>query len=45
MHIALGLIVVSMLLMPVLGAAQYPQDFQVVKSERSESFVLPYTAA
>jgi hypothetical protein len=45
MHIALGLIVVSMLLMPVLAFAQTQQDFQVVKSERSESFVIPYTAA
>jgi hypothetical protein len=45
MRIALGLIVVSMLLMPVLAFAQAPRDFQVVKSERSESFVLPYTAA
>src|SRR5829696_7977151 len=45
MRIALGLIVVLMLLMPVLAFAQTQQDFQVVKSERSESFVLPYTAA
>ena len=45
MHIALGVIVVSMLLMPIFAFAQTPQDFQVVKSERSESFVLPYTAA
>lgn len=44
MYVALGLIVVLMLLMPVLAFAQARQDFQVVKSERSESFVLPYTA-
>jgi len=45
MHIALGVIVVSLLLMPVLAFGQTQQNFQVVKSERSESFVLPYTAA
>ena len=41
-----GVIAVSMLLLPVLVAfAQSPEeDFQVVKTERSESFVLPYTA-
>src|SRR4051812_1629178 len=45
MHIALGVIVASMLLMPIFAFAQTQQDFQVVKSERSESFVFPYTAA
>ena len=41
-----GVIAGSMLLLPVLVAfAQSPEeDFQVVKTERSESFVLPYTA-
>jgi hypothetical protein len=45
MHIALGVIVASVLLMPVLAFAQTQENFQVVKSERSETFVLPYTAA
>jgi hypothetical protein len=41
-----GVIAVSMLLLPVLVAFAQSQeeDFQVVKTERSESFVLPYTA-
>ena len=33
------------LLLPSLAFAQGQDDFQVTKSERSESFVLPYTAA
>ena len=33
------------LLLPSLAFAQGQDDFQVAKSERSESFVLPYTAA
>jgi hypothetical protein len=43
---AAGVLAVSMLLLlPVLVAfAQSQEDFQVVKTERSESFVLPYTA-
>ncbi|HEX2471241.1 MAG TPA: hypothetical protein VHJ59_00685 [Nitrososphaera sp.] len=44
MRIALGVIVASVFLMPALVFAQTPQDFQVVKTERSESFVLPYAA-
>jgi hypothetical protein len=40
-----GVLAVSMLLLlPALAFAQSPEDFQVVKTERSESFVLPYTA-
>ena len=42
--VVVGVIAVSMLLLPVLVAfAQSQEDFQVVKTERSESFVLPYT--
>ena len=33
------------LLLPSLAFAQSQEDFQVTKSERSENFVLPYTAA
>src|ERR687891_2213528 len=40
-----GVIAVCMLIMPALAFAQSQEDFQVVKTERSESFVLPYTAA
>jgi hypothetical protein len=39
-----GLLAASMLLLPTLAFAQGQEDFQVVKTERSESFVLPYTA-
>ena len=41
-----GVIAVSMLLLPVLVAFAQSQeeDFQVTKTERSESFVLPYAA-
>jgi hypothetical protein len=42
--VAAGVLAVSMLLLPALPFAQGQEDFQVVKSERSESFVLPYTA-
>jgi hypothetical protein len=45
MRIVLGMIVVSMLLLPALVFAQSQEDYQVFKSERSESFVLPYAAA
>src|SRR5918994_5905238 len=38
------LAVLMLLLLPALAFAQSPEDFQVVKTERSESFVLPYTA-
>jgi hypothetical protein len=46
MHIAVvvGALAVSMFLLPALAFAQSEEDFQVVKTERSESFVLPYTA-
>jgi hypothetical protein len=33
-----------LLLLPALASAQSQEDFQVVKTERSESFVIPYTA-
>src|ERR687895_1699053 len=33
-----------LLLMPSLASAQSQEDFQVVETERSESFVIPYTA-
>ncbi len=39
-----GVLAVSILLLPALAFAQSQEDFQVVKTERSESFVLPYTA-
>lgn len=42
--VAAGVLAVSMLLLPALAFAQGQEDFKVVKSERSESFVLPYTA-
>jgi hypothetical protein len=48
MHIAVvitaGALAVSILLLPALAFAQSQEDFQVVKTERTESFVLPYTA-
>jgi hypothetical protein len=43
--IIVGVIAVLMLLLPALAFAQGKEDYQVVKSERSESFVLPYSAA
>jgi hypothetical protein len=42
--IAAGVFAVLMLLLPALAFAQSQEDFQVVKTERSEAFVLPYTA-
>src|ERR671919_180535 len=33
-----------LLLLPAVASAQSQEDFQVVKTERSESFVIPYTA-
>ena len=42
--VAAGVLAVSMLLLPALAFAQGQEDFKVVKSERSESFVLPYAA-
>jgi hypothetical protein len=45
MVVVAGVLAVSMLLLlPALVFAQSQDDFQVVKTERSESFVLPYTA-
>ena len=46
MRIVLGVsvIAVSMLLLPAVAFAQSQEDYQVFKSERSESFVLPYSA-
>ncbi len=38
-------IVVWILFLPALTFAQDQEDYRVVKSERSESFVLPYSAA
>ena len=38
-------VVVWILFLPALTFAQGQEDFKVVKSERSESFVLPYSAA
>ena len=44
--ITLGVVaVIISLLLPSLAFAQSQEDFQVAKSERSESFVLPYTSA
>ena len=37
--------VVSMLFLPALAFAQGQENYNVVKSQRSESFVLPYAAA
>ena len=37
--------VIISLFLPSLAFAQSQEDFQVAKSERSESFVLPYTSA
>jgi hypothetical protein len=46
MHIVVvaGVLAVSMLLLPALAFAQSQEDFQVVKTERSESFVFPHNA-
>jgi hypothetical protein len=43
--VVVGVIAVLMLLLPALAFAQGQEDYQVVKSQRSESFVLPYSAA
>jgi hypothetical protein len=49
MHLAVVLIAVAIvvwiLFLPALTFAQGQEDYKVVKSERSESFVLPYSAA
>jgi hypothetical protein len=42
--VAAGVLAVSLFLVPALAFAQSQEDFQVVKTERSENFVLPYTA-
>jgi hypothetical protein len=42
--VAEGLIAVFILLLPALAFAQSGENYQVVKSQRSESFVLPYSA-
>src|SRR3712207_1356158 len=42
--IVVGLLTLLILLLPALAYAQSQEDFQVVKTDRSESFVLPYTA-
>jgi len=46
MHIVIvGVVTVLMLsLLPILAYAQSQEDFQLAKTERSEIFVLPYTA-
>lgn len=44
MRLLLAVIAASMLFLPALALAQ-EQDYNVVKSDRSESFVLPYTAS
>ena len=47
MPVAAGvfLLVVSVFLLPALAFAQSQEDFQVVKTQSSESFVIPYTAS
>jgi hypothetical protein len=42
--IVIGVLAFLILLLPALAYAQSQDDFQVVKTDRSESFVLPYTA-
>jgi hypothetical protein len=42
--IVIGVLGFLILLLPALAYAQSQEDFQVVKTDRSESFVLPYTA-
>jgi hypothetical protein len=44
MRLLLAVIAASMLFLPALALAQ-EQDYNVVKSDRSESFALPYTAS
>ena len=47
MHIVIVGVVTSLmlLLLPTLAFAQSQEDLQVAKTERSENFVIPYTAA
>jgi hypothetical protein len=42
--VVVGVLALLILLIPALAFAQGQEDFQVVKTDRSESFVLPYTA-
>lgn len=44
MRLLLAIIAASMLFLPALALAQ-EQDYNVIKSDKSESFVLPYTAS
>jgi len=44
MRLLLAVIAASMLFLPALALAQ-EQDYNVIKSDKSESFVLPYTAS
>jgi hypothetical protein len=44
MRLLLAVIAASMLFLPALAFAQ-EQDYHVIKSDKSESFVLPYTAS
>lgn len=44
MRLLLEIIAVLMLFLPALVLAQ-EQDYQIIKSDRSESFVIPYTAS
>jgi hypothetical protein len=41
----IGVIAVSILLLPALAFAQSQEDYHVVKSQQGENFVLPYSAA
>jgi hypothetical protein len=45
MRIVTGVIAVSILLLPALAFAQSQGDYHVVKSQQSENFVVPYSAA
>ena len=42
--VVVGVLALLILLIPALAFAQGQEDFEVVKTDRSESFVLPYTA-
>jgi hypothetical protein len=42
--VVVGVLALLILLIPALAFTQGQEDFQVVKTDRSESFVLPYTA-
>jgi hypothetical protein len=44
MRLLLAVIAASLLFLPALALAQ-EQDYRVIKTDRSESFVLPYTAS